>query len=173
MLHIVAIYSIQYIAKRYILLKGKYSGRASFTHMINIVHVNCGKKLFFIFLPPGVQNSISGSNFCTLLSTTHDLCILHRWTLFDLPMYNLQSLWVHPRPGCAQRDCRLYTAEALGCTVKSAKFGPKIECWTPGGKQMKNNVFPHLTVTIFIIWVRLARPLYLPFKNQIWVRSDQ
>jgi hypothetical protein len=30
---------------------------------------------------------------------------------------------------------------------------------------MKNYFFPHLTGTIFIIWVKLARPLYLPFKD--------
>jgi hypothetical protein len=42
----------------------------------------------------------------------------------------------------------------------------KIEFWTSGGKKMKNIFFPHLTGTIFIIWVKLARPLYLPFKDR-------
>jgi hypothetical protein len=44
-------------------LKGRYSGRASFSHMIDIVLVKCVKTFFLLhFLPPGVQNSISGSS---------------------------------------------------------------------------------------------------------------
>jgi hypothetical protein len=33
-------------------LKGRYSGRANFTHLIDIVHVKCRKTLFFSFFTP-------------------------------------------------------------------------------------------------------------------------
>jgi hypothetical protein len=35
-------------------LKGRYSGRASLTHMIDIVPVKSGKTLFFSFFAPRV-----------------------------------------------------------------------------------------------------------------------
>ena len=45
--------------------------------MINMVPVKCGKNLFFDFLVPGAQNSISGSSFWPLWSTTQYLSSLH------------------------------------------------------------------------------------------------
>ena len=85
-------------------LKGSYSGRASFTHMINIVPVKCGKKLFFIFLPPGGQNSISGSNFWPLLSTTQSLISVH-------PAVSLST----PRPGVYSKRLWVVHWEVKGC----------------------------------------------------------
>ena len=105
-------------------LKGSYSGRASFTHMINIVPVKCGKTLIFMFLTPGVQNSISGSNFCTLLSTTHDLCILH-----PLTSHCTTRILFEYTPGLGELK------ETAGCTLlrpwvvlkRVQKLDPEIE----------------------------------------------
>ena len=36
-------------------LKGRYSGWASFTHMMDMVHVKCGKTLFFHFFDINVS----------------------------------------------------------------------------------------------------------------------
>ena len=62
--------------------------------------------------------------------------------------------------------------ETAGCPLQSPwvvlkiiKSDPGIEFWAPEGKKMKNNVFLHFTGTIFIIWMKLARPQYLPFNG--------
>ena len=97
------------------------------------------------------------------------------------------TLSVHPwYSKCTTHDLFEYTPglgvlkEAMGCTWECAgctlmrnwvvlkrgqKLDPEIEFWAPGGKKSKYKAFPNVTGTIFIIWVKLIRPLYLPFKQ--------
>ena len=82
-----------------------------------------------------------------------------KWTLLVLPVGTLQFLWVHPRAGCTQRDCRLYlgvprlsAAEILGCSLKIVKAGSRN--WILNTRR-QTKLFLHLTGTIFIIWAEL------------------
>ena len=85
-------------------LKGRYSGRASFTHMINMVSVKCGKTLFFNFLPPWCPKF----NFRTqLLASFKYNPVPQQFTLSGHPWYSkctTRDLTWHGNIGRAKRE---------------------------------------------------------------------
>ena len=93
--------------------KGEIQGSACFTHMIDMVPVKCGKTLFFDFLPTGAQNSISGSSFWPLLSTTQFLSSVQPAHSQVQPMASLST----PSPGVYSKRSWVVHLEYQGCPL--------------------------------------------------------